>query len=125
MHHMSSVFAILALVTPIGLLPYVYAAEEPPTFEAKVGESKRITFKLANNVDRLLPFTYIIQVKNEEGIVEQISWVSGVLQVRQEVRPQQSWIPERSGEYTIEIFIWESLIGNPLAPSLSMKVQVM
>jgi len=94
-------------------------------FTAKVGELKKITFKLTNNVDKQQPFVYIIQVKNPEDIVDQPSWVQGVLQVNQQLRPQQSWIPEKPGEYTVEIFIWECITQcQPLSPVLTMKVIV-
>jgi len=102
-----------------------YAAEEVPTFTAKVGELKKITFKLTNNVGKQQPFVNIVQVKNEEGVTVQLSWVQGELQADQEIRPQQSWVPDKPGEYTVEIFIWESLnIPTALSPVLTMKVNV-
>jgi len=106
-------------------MAHAYAAEEVPTFTAKVGELKKITFKLTNNVSKQQPFVYIVQVKNEEGITVQLSWVQGELKAGQEIRPQQSWIPEKPGEYTVEIFIWES-VDKPMAlsPVLTMKVSV-
>jgi len=94
-------------------------------FTAKIGELKKITFKLTNNVDKQQPFVYIIQVKNPEDIVDQLSWVQGVLQVNQQLRPQQSWIPEKPGEYTVEIFVWECITQcQPLSPVLTIKVIV-
>lgn len=121
----SGLFVTPALVTLIFLMavPTTYAAE-PPSFEAKVGDPKKITFKLTSNVDRPQPFVYIIQVKNEDGFTEQLSWVHGVLHIGQEIGPQQSWVPDEPGEHTIDIFVWESLMGSPLSPSLLMKVNV-
>lgn len=94
-------------------------------FTAKVGELKKITFKLAINVEMQQPFAYMIQIKNPSDIVEQISWVQGVFDVGQEFRPQQSWIPEEAGEYTVEIFVWTSIdTTGPLTTPLTMKVIV-
>jgi hypothetical protein len=102
-----------------------YAVEEVPTFKAKVGELKKITFKLTNNQSKEQPFVYIIVVKTEEDFTEQLSWVNGVFQAGQEFRPQQSWIPEKVGEYTVEIFVWQDLDNpGPLSSPLTMKVIV-
>jgi hypothetical protein len=107
------------------LITNAYAAEEVPTFTAKVGELKKITFKLKNYAGKEQPFVHFIQVKNPSGVTEQLSWVGGVLQVDQEIRPQQSWIPENVGEYTVEIFIWGCYEQcSPLSPVLTMKVIV-
>jgi len=44
---------------------------------------------------------------------------------RQSFSPAQSWIPNESGNYHIQVFVWES-IDNPeaLSPPLSMTVKV-
>jgi len=127
MYNMQKLSVTLILTASILLMSmaHAYAAEEVPTFTAKVGELKKITFKLTNNVSKQQPFVYIVQVKNEEGITVQLSWVQGELKAGQEIRPQQSWIPEKPGEYTVEIFIWES-VDKPMAlsPVLTMKVSV-
>ena len=127
MRNMQKLFIALTLAASIFLMSMAnaYAAEEVPTFKAKVGELKKITFKLTNNAGKQQPFVYAIQVKDEEGITVQLSWVQGVLQVDQLIRPQQSWIPEKPGEYTVEIFVWES-VDKPQALShvLTMKVNV-
>ena len=127
MHSMHKLFIVLTLVASILLtsMANAHAAEEVPTFTAKVGELKKITFKLTNNVGKQQPFVNLIQVKNEEGVTVQLSWVLGELQADQEIRPQQSWIPEKPGEYTVEIFVWESVdTAMALSPVLMMKVNV-
>ena len=127
MDNIHKLFIIVAIATSIFLMSMVnaYAIEEVPMFTAKVGELKKITFKLTSNLRMDQPFVYIIQVKDEEGFTDQLSWVNGLLQARQEFRPQQSWIPENPGEYTVEIFIWKSVANPvPLSPPLMMKVNV-
>jgi hypothetical protein len=116
----------IALIMASLLLAVSAAYAEIPEFTAKVGEAKKITFKLTNNVtDMEKPFVYVILVKDEMDITQQLSWSQWKLANGEEMRPQQSWVPEKAGEYTIEIFIWSSL-GNPapLSPSLTMKVTV-
>ena len=102
-----------------------YATEEIPTFTAKVGELKKITFKLTIPTTTPKEFTYVIQVKDKEGFVQQLSLVQGVLQEGQEFRPQQSWVPENAGEYMVEIFVLPCIdCPFPLPTPLTMKVIV-
>ncbi|MGH9922594.1 MAG: hypothetical protein ACRD38_07565 [Nitrososphaerales archaeon] len=120
-------FIIMTLATSILLMSTAnaYAAEDVPTFTAKVGQLKKITFKITNGAGVQQPFFHFIQVKNPSGIPEQLSWVGGLLLVDQEIRPQQSWIPEKVGEYTIEIFVFACFeLCSPLSPVLTMKVIV-
>jgi hypothetical protein len=51
--------------------------------------------------------------------------LTGSLSPRQSFSPAQSWIPNESGNYHIQIFVWES-ITNPeaLSSPLSMTVKV-
>ncbi|KAF6247028.1 hypothetical protein C6990_07470 [Nitrosopumilus sp. b3] len=70
-------------------------------------------------------FVYLFQVKNENNIVESISWIQGELSSGQSLDISQSWIPQRSGNYEIETFVWNSL-GDPtvLAPIMSSLITV-
>jgi hypothetical protein len=51
--------------------------------------------------------------------------LTGSLCPRQSLSPAQSWIPNKSGNYHIQVFVWES-IDNPeaLSSPLSMIVNV-
>ncbi len=70
-------------------------------------------------------FVCLFQVKNENNLVESISWVQGVLSSGQSLDVSQSWTPKNSGNYKIETFVWNS-IGDPtvLAPIMSRLVTV-
>ncbi|MGY5149879.1 MAG: hypothetical protein ACW9W3_07425 [Candidatus Nitrosopumilus sp. bin_68KS] len=70
-------------------------------------------------------FVYLFQVKNENNLVESISWVQGELSSGQSLDVSQSWIPKNSGNYKIETFVWNSL-GDPtvLAPLMSSLITV-
>jgi len=127
MQNTPRLFVVVTIAASLFLpsITNAYATEEVPTFTAKVGELKKITFKLKNNAGVEQPFFHIIQVKNPDETVDQLSWVGGELQVDQEIKPQQSWIPENVGEYTVEIFIWACITQcQPLSPVLTMKVIV-
>jgi len=121
------ILSVFLIVTSMG---YVFA--EPIT--AQVSSQEKIHFvdeqimimaDISNNQDVQQNFAYITQVKNEKDVVISLSWLTGSLSPRQSFSPAQSWIPTESGNYHIQIFVWES-ITNPeaLSPPLSMTVHV-
>ena len=68
-------------------------------------------------------FVYLFQVKDDTNSVEYISWIQGELSSNQSLDVSQSWTPKKSGTYSIEIFVWDSL-NNPVAVSPSMSTQI-
>jgi len=90
-----------------------------------VDEQIMIMTDISNNQDVQQNFAYITQVKNDNGVVISLSWLTGSLSPRQTFSPAQSWIPAESGIFHIQIFVWEG-IDNPdaLSPPLSMTVSV-
>ncbi len=90
-----------------------------------VDEQIMIMTDISNNQDVQQNFAYITQVKNNDGVVISLSWLTGSLSPRQTFSPAQSWIPTESGIFHIQIFVWEG-INNPdaLSPPLSMTVSV-
>ncbi len=121
------ILSVFLILTSMG---YVFA--EPIT--AQVSSQEKIHFvdeqimimaDISNNQDVQQNFAYITQVKNNKDVVISLSWLTGSLSPRQSFSPAQSWIPNESGNYHIQIFVWES-ITNPeaLSPPLSMIVKV-
>jgi len=121
------ILSVFLILTSMG---YVFA--EPIT--AQVSSQEKIHFvdeqimimaDISNNQDVQQNFAYITQVKNDKDVVISLSWLTGSLSPRQSFSPAQSWIPNESGNYHIQIFVWES-ITNPeaLSPPLSMTVKV-
>ncbi len=121
------ILSVFLIVTSMG---YVFA--EPITAQVSshekihfVDEQIMIMADISNNQDVQQNFAYITQVKNDKDVVISLSWLTGSLSPRQSFSPAQSWIPNESGNYHIQIFVWES-ITNPeaLSPPLSMTVKV-
>ncbi len=121
------VLSVFLIVTNMG---YVFA--EPITTQVSsqekihfVDEQIMIMADISNNQDIQQNFAYITQVKNDKDAVISLSWLTGSLSPRQSFSPAQSWIPNESGDYHIQVFVWES-ITNPeaLSPPLSMTVNV-
>jgi hypothetical protein len=54
-------------------------------------------------------FIYLIQIKDHYNTVISLSWMSGELSGEQNLDISQSWIPENSGTFSIESFVWNSL----------------
>ena len=90
-----------------------------------VDEQIMIMADISNGQDQEQNFAYLTQIKNEDGVVISLSWLTGSLSPHQSFSPAQSWTPTEAGTFHIQIFVWES-IDNPeaLSPSLSMIVNV-
>ncbi len=64
-------------------------------------------------------FVFLLQITNPKGTIVSLSWINGRLEPNQYLELSQSWIPQQSGEFIIEIFVWDSLLDPiPLAPTL-------
>lgn len=77
-----------------------------------IGQQVVITANVKNNLDTTQEFVYIYQIKDESGQVVEIRWVTGILSPGQSFEPGSSWIPKVAGDYTAEIFVWDSLIDR-------------
>ena len=74
-----------------------------------VHQQIQISSDITNNQMKSQTFVYIVQLKNEEGFVVSVGWISGQLTPDQKLNPSLSWTPVNSGEFTAEIFVWEGL----------------
>lgn len=85
----------------------------------------QIVGTISNKHDFHQNFIYLFQVKNEQNIVESLSWVQGEISSNQNLDLSQSWIPKKTGIYEINTFVWTS-INDPisLAPSMSTLITV-
>lgn len=72
-----------------------------------------ITADVSNKQNMPQHFAYLTQIKNEDGIVISLSWLTGSLSPNQSLSPVQSWISTEKGVSEIEVFVWES-IDNPM-----------
>jgi hypothetical protein len=61
-------------------------------------------------------FAYIVQIKNESGMVLSVSIISGSLGEGQTLTQAISWTPDDPGVYVAEIYLWDDMdMGNPLS----------
>ncbi|MFQ5969696.1 MAG: hypothetical protein ACE5J2_04300 [Nitrososphaerales archaeon] len=89
------------------------------------GEQVLIQSQITNKQDKKQPFAYLVQVKDSSGITVSLSWVISELPASDSLNVAQSWLPNVAGQYTVEIFVWESL-QNPtaLSPIRVKNIQV-
>ncbi len=80
---------------------------------------------IENKREERQPFIYILQVKDSVGITIFLSWVRGEMPPNDSIKISQSWNAESSGEYVLQIFVWESM-ENPmiLAPVHTVMLNV-
>ena len=85
----------------------------------------QITGDVTNVQNIEQPFIFIMQIRDQKDSVIHLSWVGGALFPLQTLSPAISWVPLNSGEYIIQIFVWDSLINaDPLSPILEHRIIV-
>lgn len=85
----------------------------------------QISSDITNNQMKSQTFVYLVQLKNEEGFVVSVGWISGQLTPDQKLNPSLSWTPVDSGEFTAEIFVWEGLQNQrALTENITLQVNV-
>src|SRR5215472_11448514 len=77
-------------------------------WQVPVNKQVQITADVSNGQDRDQSFAYLVQIKDQNGVVVQLSWLTGTLTPGQSLNPSQSWTPSYAGSYTAEIFVWDS-----------------
>ena len=88
-----------------------------------VNQQIKIPLDFANTKSESQPFAYIVQIKDENMDVVSLSWVTGQAIPSQELGMSVSWMPEESGKYLIERFVWNSIkAGIPLTDASSEEI---
>lgn len=72
-----------------------------------VNQQVQISADVKNNQEKIQKFVYIVQVKNQNGVIVSLGWISGSLNPGQTFSPALSWTPKFSDAYTAEIFVWD------------------
>lgn len=91
-----------------------------------VGEEVQLQSTVTSNFTSDQPFTYIVQIKDEDGITVMLAWVDGELLPKKPSDLAISWTPEEHGKYNVEIFIWKALMdpvpsAEPIRTSIEVK----
>ena len=86
----------------------------------KAYEQLQIVGEVQNYQEYEQDFVFLFQIKENDGAIVSLSWVKGKLSPTQELEVAQSWHPTKSGNYTIETFVWSSLV-DPVPLSQTLK----
>jgi hypothetical protein len=89
-----------------------------------VDQQIQISADITNHQEKSQTFSYLVQVKNSENVVVTVSWFSGELNPHQKWNTSVFWVPENSGEFIAEIFLWEGFPVNHKALSEYTTLQV-
>ena len=87
-----------------------------------VGEQIQITSDIANGQNREQKFAYLVMIQDDTGATESLAWIDGTLNPESSFSPSSSWIPQKEGDYTATMFVWES-IDNPTALSPPIQIE--
>lgn len=90
-----------------------------------VNDQIQIIGTITNTQVHKQDFVYIFQVINSDNSTESIAWIKGELNAQQTLVLSQSWIPENSGDYQIQTYVWNS-INDPsaLGPEMFAMISI-
>jgi hypothetical protein len=88
------------------------------SLDSLVSQSQiQVVGKILNQLNYEQEFIYFFQIKNSNNSVISLSWIQGKLFPNQILDISTSWIPEKSQNYILETYVWNSLNGLiPLSP---------
>ena len=86
----------------------------------KTDDQLQIVGQVQNNQNYDQEFSFIIQIKENNGTIVSLSWIQGKLSPNQELEVSQSWNPKKSGDYIVETYVWSSL-SEPIPLSNALK----
>ena len=90
-----------------------------------VDQQLNLQTSLVNQVDKEVSWAYIVQIINSDGAIVDLNYATGSLVKNQTLSAALSWTPHTSGNYKIEIFVWNNLRDiDPLAPMSSYTITV-
>ena len=89
----------------------------------KVGQTLIIESDIENERPFKIAVTFIVLIKDSNGFTEFLSWDEYKIPIGEVLPMWGSWIPEVSGKYAIEIFLWDT-IENSVPLSDVMKASI-
>lgn len=84
-----------------------------PVSDIEPGEMVMLQSVMKNNMKIKQRFISIYQIKDSSGSTAMIFWMSSQIPAQESLDTAISWIPEADDNYTLQIFLWESLL-NPV-----------
>jgi len=89
------------------------------------GQQIGVESTLTNHAKSEQKFTYIVQVLNKDYGIEYLEGFSASMVSNQSFTASQVWVPKEPGQYTIQVFVWDSLASAvPLTDVLETQITV-
>jgi len=91
-----------------------------------VSQQVQISADVTNNQEKPQKFAYLVQIKDKTGFVISLDFFTGVeLEPYQKFSPSLSWMPDKPGEFTAEIYVWDNLKNNnALSEYITIQINV-
>lgn len=135
---MKILVSILCIIVSLGALQYSHATSGisitspvmvdtmgKPINDFHVGQQIGVESTLTNNGNSEQKFAYMVQVLDSNGASEHFESFSASMLSQQSFTASQVWIPKNPGQYTIQVFVWDSLSsGIPLTDVLQKQITI-
>ena len=111
-------------INRIHVSPISFSDSFGNTLDSLISEMQiQIVGKIENQLNYDQEFIYFFQIKNSDNSVISLSWIQGKLSPNQLLDISQSWIPEKSENYVLETYVWNSLNDSiPLSPPIITSI---
>jgi len=91
----------------------------------QVDQQIGIESTLTNHATSEQKFTYLVQVMNKDSATQYLEGFSASMVSNQSFTASQVWIPKEPGQYSIQVYVWDSLTsGIPLTHVLQTQITV-
>ena len=114
----------LSSINRIQTSPISFSDSFGNSLESLISQTQmQIVGTIENQLNYDQEFIYFFQIKNSDNSVLSLSWIQGKLSPNQILDISQSWIPEKSDNYVLETYVWNSLNDFiPLSPAISSSI---
>jgi hypothetical protein len=91
----------------------------------QVGQEIGVESTLTNHGQTNQKFAYMVQILGSNDETEYFQSTSASMLPNQSFNASQVWIPKNSGQYTVQVFVWDSLSSAiPLTSVLSTTITI-
>jgi plastocyanin len=84
-----------------------------------VGHQAILQFSVANTASSSRDMVLIMQVVNQDGFTESLTWLSTGLAAQQSIDAGIGWVPSSQGSFTVKAFVWDNLRAPTLLSNIS------
>lgn len=103
----------------------VNAFGEKSSQNINTNQQVQVSADITNKQDKNQDFVYIVQILDQNNVPVQLTWIKASFKSQQVFSPALSWVTDKPGTYTAQIFLWDSIQNaDALAARLEFKIIV-